>query len=104
MGSMLWKTTQNIHIDCFRGFYGKQTDCTCKLLLVQCESANENVEMLDSIRYIIQRENHSERGVPTHNILLLNIPRGHTFTGYQGNFINHNSAQCVLYVCYSADL
>ncbi|KAF6041607.1 hypothetical protein EB796_000120 [Bugula neritina] len=59
----------------------------CKLLLIQCELANENTELLDSVRFIIQRESEAAQErehTPTHTILLLNIPRGHTFTGSQG--------------------
>ena len=54
-----------------------------KLLLVQCESANENTELLDSVRYIIQRESEALKS-NTHTVLLLNLARGHTFSGYQG--------------------
>ena len=56
-----------------------------KLLLVQCESANENTELLDSVRYIIQRESEALKS-NTHTVLLLNLARGHTFSGYQGKF------------------
>lgn len=57
-----------------------------KLLLVQCESADENSELLDSVRFIIQRESEGARGT-THTVLLLNLPRGRQFTGYQGQSI-----------------
>lgn len=53
---------------------------------MQCESANENTELLDSVRFIIQRESEGEReDRPSHIVLLLNLPRGHSFAGYQGN-------------------
>ncbi|XP_067936897.1 E3 ubiquitin-protein ligase rnf213-alpha-like [Watersipora subatra] len=70
--------------DKIRTFYieaSKQKEM--RVLLVQCESANENIEFLDSVRYIIQRENEALPS-PTHTLLLLNVPRGHKFLGYQG--------------------
>ncbi|KAF6032077.1 hypothetical protein EB796_009577 [Bugula neritina] len=54
-----------------------------KLLIVQCEAADENTELLDSVRYIIQRES-SGASVNTFTVLLLSLHRGHKFTGYQG--------------------
>jgi len=70
---------------CYRLVY--EAPYKCKLLLIQCELANENTELLDSVRFIIQRESEAAQErehTPTHTILLLNIPRGHTFTGSQG--------------------
>ena len=68
---------------CCRSFYVRQSDYQVKLLLVQCEAADENTELLDSVRFIVQRE--SEVAVDqTHTVLLLNLPRGREFTGYQG--------------------
>ncbi|XP_067937583.1 E3 ubiquitin-protein ligase rnf213-alpha-like [Watersipora subatra] len=66
-----------------RQFYEKMEDTASKLLIVQCETANENGELLDSVRYIIQRESEIAR-VPTRTVLLLTLPRGCTFSGYQG--------------------
>ena len=73
-------------LGCCRLFYTAQGDYQVKLLLVQCEAADENTELLDSVRFIVQRE--SEVAVnQTHTILLLNLHRGQQFTGYQGEFI-----------------
>ena len=66
-----------------RSIYEQKYEGDIKLLLVQCESANENVELLDSVRYIIQRESEASN-MATCTVLLLNLPRGHTFSGYQG--------------------
>lgn len=80
---------------------------------MQCESEIENAELLDAVRYIIQREtNEADRSqrmipqedlmenptaaetvyIPNHTVLLLSLPRGHSFTGYQGNSMNQNSS------------
>ena len=66
-----------------RSFYIKPSDCEAKLLLVQCEAADENTELLDSVRFILQREKEVTEDI-VHTILLLNLPRGRNFTGYQG--------------------
>ncbi|XP_067935230.1 E3 ubiquitin-protein ligase rnf213-alpha-like [Watersipora subatra] len=87
--------------DAVREFYRKPSTNDCKLLLVQCESAQANIELLDSVRYITQREHPAKQFYkdsatiekqcdnivtsPTHTVLLLNIPRGCQFTGYQGS-------------------
>ena len=66
-----------------RSFYIKPSDCEAKLLLVQCEAADENTELLESVRFILQREKEVTEDI-VHTILLLNLPRGRNFTGYQG--------------------
>ena len=59
-------------------------------MIVQCESANDSTELLDSVRYIIQREStaHSESEQPhvNHTILLLSVARGRPFSGFQGGY------------------
>ena len=74
----------------FREFYEYTSSHKYKLLLVQCESANDNIELLDSVRYIMQREGKDAkkngRYMLTHTVLLLNLPRGHAFNGYQGRY------------------
>lgn len=74
------------------------------LLIVQCESANENTELLDSVRFIIQRESTSAVNTAVaaatlrhHTLLLLNLPRGSPFTGYQGTKRKHSLV--VLIIC-----
>ena len=67
----------------FRSFYVKPTGYSAKLLIVQCEAADENTELLDSVRFILQREKEIADDT-VHTILLLNLPRGRNFTGYQG--------------------
>ena len=66
----------------YRSHYDEKTDCT-RIILLQCELAHENTELLDSVRYIIEHES-SEANTQAHTVLLLNLPRGHKFTGYQG--------------------
>lgn len=83
-----------MHYYCCSKFYQKETQCQTKLLIVQCESAHDNTELLDVARFIIQRENdeywsdqETESPSPvvlTHTVLLLSLPRGCAFTGYQG--------------------
>ena len=65
-------------------FYSEHKD-GAGILIVQCESANDSVELLDSVRYIIQRETRqaSEEQV-NHTVLLLSVTRGRPFSGYQG--------------------
>ena len=65
-----------------RSHYEEMSDCT-RMILLQCELAHENTELLDSVRYIIEHES-SEANTQAHTVLLLNLPRGHKFTGYQG--------------------
>ena len=65
-----------------RSHYEEKTDST-RIILLQCELAHENTELLDSVRYIIEHES-SEANTLAHTVLLLNLPRGHKFTGYQG--------------------
>ena len=55
-----------------------------RLLIIQCESANENTELLDSVRYILQRESSERASGLSHTLLLLNLPRGCPFNGHQG--------------------
>ena len=68
-----------------REFYGKASKCFGKLLIVQCEAANANIDLLDSVRYIIQRETSDLKG-KCHTVLLLGLARGIPFSGYQGKF------------------
>ena len=66
----------------YRSHYEEMSDST-RIILLQCELAHENTELLDSVRYIIEHES-SEANTQAHTVLLLNLPRGHKFTGYQG--------------------
>ncbi|KAF6034331.1 hypothetical protein EB796_007360 [Bugula neritina] len=65
-------------------FYKGHTECSLKLLIVQCEAADQNSELLDSVRYIIHEEAAETTGPSTCTVLLLSFPRGQTLTGYQG--------------------
>ena len=67
----------------FRVFYGKPTKYIGKLLIIQCESANEDADLLDSVRYIVHRE-ASAANKPICTVLLLSLARGIPFAGYQG--------------------
>lgn len=58
-------------------------------MIVQCESANDSTELLDSVRYIIQRETNSYSDTEdtnhiNHTVLLLSVARGRQFSGFQG--------------------
>lgn len=73
-------------------FYRKPSSASSKLLIVQCESGNENAELLDAARFIIQREGESpdtDSSVITHTILLLTLRRGCAFRGYQGIYFKY---------------
>ncbi|XP_067940321.1 E3 ubiquitin-protein ligase RNF213-like [Watersipora subatra] len=74
---------ESLFTDAARKFYSKQLTTDSKLLIIQCEAAHENIELLDSVRYIIQRETSSQHQ-NCHTILLLSLARGHPFSGYQG--------------------
>jgi len=54
------------------------------VLIIQCEGADKNDELLDSVRYIIQEKSSAQPKVPTCTVLLLSFPRGQVFRGYQG--------------------
>ena len=73
----------------FSSFYVRKSDHKLKLLLVQCEAADENTELLDSVRFIVQRESEVSDDC-THTVLLLNLPRGRNFSGYQGEILVHD--------------
>lgn len=73
---------------CFSSFYSGSAEGP-GIMIVQCESANDSIEMLDSVRYIIQRETNScsdseNLKYVNHTILLLSVARGRQFSGFQG--------------------
>ena len=86
LASILYRTIRisaiMAHDFYYRSHYEEETDST-RIILLQCELAHENTELLDSVRYIIEHES-SEANTQAHTVLLLNLPRGHKFTGYQG--------------------
>ena len=77
----------------FRTFYSAKSSCKHKLLIIQCESANKNVELLDSVRYIIHRETADLENT-CHTMLLLSLARGQPFSGYQGRILNQHLILC----------
>ncbi|XP_067940320.1 E3 ubiquitin-protein ligase rnf213-alpha-like [Watersipora subatra] len=74
---------ESLFTNAIRKFYSKQLTTVSRLLIIQCEAAHENIELLDSVRYIIQRE-ISSQCQKCHTVLLLSLSRGHPFSGYQG--------------------
>ena len=82
--------------DCYllpSAFYNRSVERDRKtgLLIIQCEAANNCVELLDSVRYIIQRETNKakmrENAPANHTVLLLSLSRGLPFNGFQGNLM-----------------
>lgn len=68
---------------CFSCFYHDKSK-EPGIMLVQCESANDSVELLDSVRHIIQRETDCFLEQINHTVLLLSVTRGRPLGGYQG--------------------